>query len=82
MMIVIQPRWEMDEKAKIFRSWVWFSPIHPPRAAERIAMVVSSVGFREWDVMKRMVIGGSFITVERSRAVVMGEPWRTSGNQK
>lgn len=50
MMTVIQPRWEIDEKARIFRICVWFSPIQPPRAAEAIAMVVSRVGFREWDV--------------------------------
>lgn len=45
-------------------------------------MAVSSVGFREWDVRKRMVIGGSFITVDRRRAVVRDEPCSTSGNQK
>lgn len=72
--MAIQPRWEMDEKARIFRSCVWFNPIHPPRAAEAMAMAVSSVGFREWDVRKRIVIGGSFMTVDRSRAVVRVEP--------
>ena len=45
-------------------------------------MVTNSDGLREWDVRKRMVIGGNFITVESRRAVVRGEPWRTSGNQK
>lgn len=72
----------MEEKARIFRNCVWFSPIHPPRAAEAIAMVESSVGFKEWDVIRRIVIGGSFITVDRSKAVVKVDPWRTSGNQK
>lgn len=47
IMIVIQPRWEMDEKARIFRICVWFSPIQPPRAAEAIARVANSVEFRE-----------------------------------
>lgn len=28
------------------------------------------------------MIGGSFMIVERSRPVVRGEPWSTSGNQK
>lgn len=37
----------MDEKARIFRICVWFSPIQPPRAAEAIARVTSSVEFRE-----------------------------------
>lgn len=74
MIMVIQPRWEMDEKAKIFRICVWFRPIQPPRAAEAMAMEVSNVGLSEWDVMKRMVIGGNFIIVVSSRAVVIGEP--------
>lgn len=29
-MAVIQPIWAIDEYAKIFRSWVWLSPPHPP----------------------------------------------------
>ena len=45
--MVIQPRWAIEEKARIFRIWVWLSPIHPPRAAERMAMQVSRVGFKE-----------------------------------
>lgn len=73
-MIVIHPRWEMDEKARIFRSWVWFNPIQPPRAAERMASVASRVGLSEWDVSSRIVIGGSFIIVERRRAVMGDEP--------
>ena len=78
----IHPRCAMDEKAKIFRSCVWFRPIHPPRATEEIARVVSNVGFSEWEVIISRVVGGNFIIVERSRAVVMGEPCSTSGNQK
>lgn len=66
----------------IFRVCVWFSPTHPPRATERMAMVVSSVGLSDWEVMKSRVIGGSFIAVDRRRPVVRGEPCRTSGNQK
>lgn len=45
-------------------------------------MAVSRVGFSEWDVIRRRVIGGSFRIVDSSSAVVMDEPWRTSGNQK
>lgn len=51
IMTVIHPRWEMEEKAKIFRICVWFSPIHPPIAADRIARVVRSVGFSDEEVM-------------------------------
>lgn len=47
MMMVIQPRCEMDEKARIFRVCVWFNPIQPPRAVEAIAMMVSNVGLSE-----------------------------------
>lgn len=74
MMIAIQPKWAMDEKAKIFRIWVWFNPIHPPKAADATAMAVSSVGLRECDVMNRMVMGGNFIIVDSSSAVVRDEP--------
>lgn len=48
--MAIQPRWEMEEKARILRICVWLRPIHPPRAADRMAIVVSNVGFSEWEV--------------------------------
>lgn len=51
MMTAIQPKWEMEEKARIFRTCVWLSPIHPPRAVERMARVVKSVGLSEGEVM-------------------------------
>lgn len=72
----------MDEKAMIFRICVWLSPIQPPRPMDMIAMAVSSVGLSECDVRSRIVVGGSFISVERSRAVVREDPCNTSGNQK
>lgn len=72
----------MDEKARSFRSCVWFRPIHPPRATEAMARVVSSVGLSEWVVKRRRVTGGNFIIVERNRAVIRDEPCSTSGNQK
>ena len=81
-MMVIQPRWAIDEKARTFRICVWLSPIHPLMAADAMAMFVSRSGFSERAVKKRIVMGGSVINVERSRAVVMGEPCMTSGNQK
>lgn len=81
-MTAIHPIWEIDENARILRVCVWFNPIHPPNVAEIRASVVSIVGFSEDDVMKRIVMGGNFITVERSSAVVRDVPWRTSGNQK
>lgn len=57
-MAAIQPRCEMDEKARIFRVCVWFRPIHPPRAVEETAIMVSRVGFSECDVRRRRVSGG------------------------
>lgn len=80
--MAIHPKWEIEEKARIFRICVWFSPIQPPRAADMIAMEVSRVGFNEWCVMNNRVIGGNFMTVERIKPVVSGDPCRTSGNQK
>lgn len=81
-MAAIQPRWEMDEKARIFRVWVWFSPVHPPRAADRMAMVVIKVGFNDWEVMNRRTIGGNFTAVDKRSPVSREQPWSTSGNQK
>lgn len=80
--IAIHPRCEIEEKARIFRICVWLSPIHPPRAAERMAMIVSSVGFKDWEVIYSSVIGGNFMMVDSRRPVVRDEPWSTSGNQK
>ena len=74
MMAIIHPRCEIDEKARIFRVCVWLRPIQPPTRAEEIARVVSRAGLRDCDDMKRRVIGGSFIRVESSRAVVIEEP--------
>lgn len=47
-----------------------------------MAIVVKRVVLRELDVRKRMVMGGNFITVDSRSAVVIVEPWSTSGNQK
>lgn len=72
----------MEEKARIFRVCVWLRPIHPPKAADETAIVVSRVGLRELVVRSRMVRGGNFIIVDSRRAVTSEEPCRTSGNQK
>lgn len=42
--------------------------------AEVTPRIVSTVGFNEGDVKKRMVSGGNFITVESVRAVVRDVP--------
>lgn len=36
--------------------------------------MVSSVGLSEWDVSSKMVMGGSFIIVDRRSAVMGDEP--------
>lgn len=64
----------MDEKARIFRVCVWFNPIHPPRAADRMAMVIRGVGFSDCEVIKNSAIGGSFMAVDRSRPVIKEQP--------
>lgn len=72
----------MEENARILRVCVWFSPIQPPNAVEARAMAVSIVGSSDLDVIRRRVSGGNFIRVESRRAVIRGDPCRTSGNQK
>lgn len=42
--IIIHPRWAMEEYARIFRSWVWFSPPQPPAITEVSPKAVSSSG--------------------------------------
>ncbi len=37
-MAVIHPMWAIEEYARIFRSWVWLSPPHPPTRMDRIDM--------------------------------------------
>lgn len=80
--MAIQPKWEMDEKARILRVCVWFSPIQPPSAVEASAIVVSRAGLRDLDVSRSRVRGGNFMRVESRRAVISGDPCSTSGNQK
>lgn len=41
---IIQPRWAMDEYARIFRSWVWFRPPQPPISVDNTPRMTSSVG--------------------------------------
>lgn len=41
---VIQPRWAMEEYARIFRSWVWFSPPQPPIKVDVRPSMIRSVG--------------------------------------
>lgn len=45
--INIHPMWAIDEYARIFRSWVWFRPPHPPIIMEKRPISVRSVMLRE-----------------------------------
>lgn len=36
---IIHPRWAMDEKARSFRTCVWFRPPQPPMTADKIPRV-------------------------------------------
>lgn len=80
--VVIHPRWAIDEKAIIFRNCVWFNPPHPPRKVDVNPSNNSSSVFRCWDVIIRMVSGASFCQVVSSSAVIVVDPCSTSGSQR
>lgn len=42
---IIQPRWAIDEYARILRSCVWFSPPQPPMRVDAMPRIIRSVGF-------------------------------------
>ena len=70
----IHPRWAIEEKAIIFRSWVWFRPPSPPIIVDVIPRaMVMEVGIR-FEVMMRRVIGAIFCHVVMMRAVSIGTP--------
>lgn len=44
-MTIIQPKWAIDEYAKIFRNCVWLRPPQPPTIIDRMPNRVSKCGF-------------------------------------
>lgn len=80
--VVIQPICAIDEYARIFRSWVWFKPPHPPIMIERSPMSVRRGVLRELWIWCRMERGAIFCHVSRRRDDFRFTPWATSGSQK
>lgn len=80
--VINQPMWAIEEKARIFRVWVWFSPAHPPTRAEA-SPSVSRVFVCKWLCVRYSSASGAiFCHVEMISAVVIVEPWITSGYQR
>lgn len=50
MMAAIQPMWAIEEYARIFRSWVWFSPPQPPTSTDVAAIVTSRFGLMDGEI--------------------------------
>lgn len=50
MIAVIQPMWAIEEYARIFRSWVWFSPPQPPIRMDRMDIVSRMSGLIECEI--------------------------------
>lgn len=66
----------------IFRSWVWFSPPHPPTSVDVMPRNVSVVGSIAWAVCRKSANGASFCQVDIINPVVRSSPCNTSGIQK
>lgn len=79
---IIQPRWAIEEYAKILRNWVWFRPPHPPISVDESASVVRRRGWVKFAVCIISASGASFCHVERINPVVIVMPCSTSGSQR
>lgn len=80
--VVIHPRWAIEDDAMIFRSWVWFSPYHPPVRADVSPSANINGVFRDWEVITSRDSGANFCQVVKIKAVIVVVPCSTSGNQK
>ena len=78
----IQPMWEIDENARIFRSCVWFNPPHPPMAIDSRAISRVILELIELFICSRIDIGASFCHVSKISPEVSEIPCVTSGTQK
>lgn len=50
MIAAIHPMWAIEEYARIFRSWVWFSPPQPPTIIDRMATDIIIVGLIDGEI--------------------------------
>lgn len=78
----IQPKWVIDEKAIILRSWVWLSPPHPPSVVDSSPIIRRAVVDSWFEVRNIRAMGASFCQVVIIMATMKVVPWSTSGNQK
>lgn len=81
-MAVIQPMWAIEEYARIFRSWVWFNPPHPPKTTDNMDIESKISRLIEWEIWYRIDNGASFCQVRMIMPDDRGIPWVTSGTQK
>lgn len=77
---IIHPRWAMDEYAKIFRSWVWFSPPHPPTKVDVSPRKIKKSALFGC-ICRMRANGASFCHVDKISPVVRSSPCKTSGSQ-
>ena len=80
--MVIHPIFPIEENASILRTWVWFSPPHPPTRTEAIPTMSTNsfitISFTE----NRIIRGAIFCHVAIIKPLEKGSPCRTSGSQK
>lgn len=70
---VIQPKWAIEEYARIFRSCVWFRPPQPPIRVDETPKIIKRVGLLGWSWRNRAK-GASFCHVDKIRPVVKSRP--------
>ena len=58
---VIHPMCAIDEYAMIFRSWVWFSPPHPPIKIDNMAIVNIRFGLIDCEICIVLIMGLVFV---------------------
>lgn len=71
---VIHPMWEMDEYARIFRSWVWLSPPHPPTNTDVMAIMMSRLGLVDGAIWYKIDSGAIFCQVNKTIPDSIGTP--------
>lgn len=80
--VTIQPRWAIEENAKIFRIWVWLIPPQPPIRVDSNPNVSIRWRLVVWEIWISKAIGAIFCQVDKISPVWSVLPCRTSGSQK
>lgn len=80
--MTIHPMFAIDEKARIFRVCVWFSPPHPPTIIDMSPVARSIVENTTFTMEMIRIIGAIFCQVAIISPCRNGSPCKTSGNQK